>query len=517
MNFLKNIKDQLLLKAFFFTKFKNKIKGDTKNLILIEFNEMLDCYIPYAYLTSQLSKKFNAKILAFSNIKEKNFINFTRYFLMLLNPLSKFSIYKSFGVGKLIYFILNDKKTKQKIDSKFKTILKKNKNKKYFEKLKINNILVGDLFYDSYLKKFKKSTIELESEIFKRFLYEEISKFYFWYNFIDKNVKSIIVSHTVYTLAVPMRICVNLNIDAFQITWKQIHRLNKKNFMAYNEFKQFPKLFKKLPSIEKKRGIQKAKKQLKKRLNGIVGVDMPYSTKTAYGKIDLKNRLLKRNKKLKVLITTHCFFDSPHSYGYNIFPDFYEWIDFLGRMTGKTNFDWYIKTHPDYLTGTLEIIKNFIKKYPKFHLLPAQSSHNQLVKEGIDVVLTVYGTIGCEYPLFFNKPVINASLNNPHIGYKFNYHSKSIKDYEKKIKNLPYLIKNFSINQKEVYEYYYMQHLYKYKNIFYSNLMKFKNKKEKYSYLVKCAQRINDNKILEKEIINQIKIFIDGKNYFSNL
>ena len=29
---------------------------------------------------------------------------------MLLNPLSKFSIYKSFGVGKLIYFILNDKK-----------------------------------------------------------------------------------------------------------------------------------------------------------------------------------------------------------------------------------------------------------------------------------------------------------------------------------------------------------------------------------------------------------------------
>ena len=121
--------------------------------------------------------------------------------------------------------------------------------------------------------------------------------------------------------------------------------------MAYNEFKQFPKLFKKLPSIEKKRGIQKAKKQLKKRLNGIVGVDMPYSTKTAYGKIDLKNRLLKRNKKLKVLITTHCFFDSPHSYGYNIFPDFYEWIDFLGRMTGKTNFDWYIKTHPDYLTA----------------------------------------------------------------------------------------------------------------------------------------------------------------------
>ena len=71
MNFLKNIKDQLLLKAFFFTKFKNKIKGDTKNLILIEFNEMLDCYIPYAYLTSQLSKNLMLKFLHLAILRKK--------------------------------------------------------------------------------------------------------------------------------------------------------------------------------------------------------------------------------------------------------------------------------------------------------------------------------------------------------------------------------------------------------------------------------------------------------------
>lgn len=517
MNFLKTIKDILSLKSFFFTKFNNSIKKDTKKLVLVEFNSMLDCYIPYGYLANELSQKFDAKIFGFQNVKEKNIINSIRYFMMLLNPLSRFNIYKSFGVKKLIAFFSNDKKTKIKINSEFNKILKNMKSKRHFEKLKINNILVGDLFYDSYLKEFQKASIELESEIFKKFLYKEICKFYFWYNFIDKNVKSIIVSHTVYTLAVPMRICINLDIDAFQISWKQIHRLNRQRFMAYNEFKYFPQLFKKLPLIERKKGILKAKKRLKERLNGTVGVDMPYSTKTAYGKIDLKKRLLKRNKKLKVLIPTHCFYDSPHSYGYNIFPDFYEWIDFLGQMTKKTNYDWYIKTHPDYLPGTLDIIKGFIKKYPKFNLLPSQSSHNQLVKEGIDAVLTVYGTIGCEYPVFFNKPVINASLNNPHIGYKFNYHSKSVKDYEKKIKNLPYLIKNFSINKDKVYEYYYMQHLYKFKNIFYSNLMQFKNKKEPYSYLVKCTKNINENEIFEKEINNRIKNFVYSKNYFSNL
>ena len=45
----------------------------------------------------------------------------------------------------------------------------------------------------------------------------------------------------------------------FSDNLKQIHRLNKKNFMAYNEFKQFPKLFKKLPSIEKKEESRKQK------------------------------------------------------------------------------------------------------------------------------------------------------------------------------------------------------------------------------------------------------------------
>ena len=39
-------------------------------------------------------------------------------------------------------------------------------------------------------------------------------------------------------------------------------------------------------------------------------------------------------------------------------------------------------------------------------------SHNQLIKEGIDAVITCHGSIA-EYP-FFNKLVLNASTSNPH-------------------------------------------------------------------------------------------------------
>ena len=32
----------------------------------------------------------------------------------------------------------------------------------------------------------------------------------------------------------------------------------------------------------------------------------------------------------------------------SIFPDFYQWLLFLGKVSKKTDYDWYIKTHIPY-------------------------------------------------------------------------------------------------------------------------------------------------------------------------
>ena len=44
-------------------------------------------------------------------------------------------------------------------------------------------------------------------------------------------------------------------------------------------------------------------------------------------------------------------------------------------------------------------------------------------------MLTVFGTIGFEYA-YYSIPVINASLNNPHIDFDFNHNPKTITDYK---------------------------------------------------------------------------------------
>ena len=189
---------------------------------------------------------------------------------------------------------------------------------------------------------------------------------------------------------------------------------------------------------------------------------MAYSTKSAYGEARHR-RLLRESPRKKILIATHCFFDSPHSYGNNLFPDFYEWLDFLGKITETTDYDWYIKTHPDYLPGTMEIIKSFVERSPKFTLLPADASHNQIIAEGIDLALTVYGTIAFEYAAL-GIPVINASLNNPHIAYNFNLHAKDVEEYRQMIVGFEEM--KFEINPLEVYEFYYMRHLHYKRDIF---------------------------------------------------
>ncbi len=230
---------------------------------------------------------------------------------------------------------------------------------------------------------------------------------------------------------------------------------------------------------------------------------MSYSNKSAFGP-NTKNRLIKKSKNIKILIASHCFFDSPHSYGDFLFTDFNQWLKFLGELSEVTNYDWYIKTHPDFILETRNKIKYFCSKFKKFNLLPADSSHHQIIKEGINFALTVYGTIGFEYAAL-GIPVINASPHNPHINYSFNYTAKDIDDYTSTLMNLP----NFKldIDYEEILEFYYMKNLYHNKDIFYDN-------KSLYDYLnnkdLNSSNVYNfwiDNFSLDKhdEILNIVK------------
>ena len=437
-------------------------------VVLMELNAMCSAHIAYSYFANAMASASNARLVAYDPylcVRWRDCLYGNKRRLQTENEAS---VYQSFGISEVIG-ISRSRLRENRAKNLAKKIQATLKCKKDIEEITIRGVRIGDLLYDSYLQKHRKPTIEIGSAEFNRYFVEALDLFLFWEEFFrKKNVAAINVSHCVYTLAIPLRIAVHHGIPAFQINVTHAYRLTPKNLFAYNDFFYFRERFAELPVAIQNAGLLEAEKRIERRLNGEIGVDMSYSKKSAFGSPN-ERRLLRPSTKKKILIATHCFFDSPHSYGDNIFPDFYEWLEFLGGISQETDYDWYIKTHPDYLSGTMEVIGSFLRRYPNITLLPADSSHHQIISEGINLALTVYGTIAFEYALL-GIPVINASQNNPHIAYSFNLHAESIGHYKKLLMDPQTFLHKAS--KRDIYEYYFMKNIYNTENLFFQDYEK---------------------------------------------
>ena len=326
-------------------------------------------------------------------------------------------------------------------------------------------------------------------------------------NYLKKNdVKYILTSHRMYIetnilnrLALERKISIitiagdGSSLMKFSNTKLSIHKYYKKLFDTLNE-------------KEKKNALIIGRKRLSFRLSGKVGIDMSYSTKSAYSSKPKTSKYKFSKNKTNVLICTHCFYDNPHPYGKNMFTDFYEWLLFLANLSHKTDYNWYIKPHPDYLPGTIETILEINKKFKKIKMLDPKTKFNE-ISNGIDFALTTHGSVGHELPLL-GITVINSDYNNPHCAYKFNYTSKNINDYRKKILNLNDKAK-IRINKNQIYQFYYMHYYYMQSTLLYS--LRKKAKKYKDLSWLNFTQEMYLSGKLDKDIHN-IENFYLSKN-----
>jgi hypothetical protein len=439
-----------------------KQSGLKKGIILLEIFDHKPSVIPNSYISNSLSKKYKSSIYAyqptFRTIKQKIF-----FFLKnILNPLGIINIYKSFGVEKFIFpkNIISQKEN----NLIFKKIYTKIKKKEDILSITIDHILLGDLIYDDYLRTLNLVTIDLKSEEFKNFLYKSIQLYFFWKKFFEKNdIKSVVISHNVYLLGLLSRLAIGREMPVYTTGMTNIQFLSKKNERKNSHYENYKKIFKKIDSRLKIKLLNYAKKNLEERFSGKKDIKIlldRHTDRKIYSVKKSNKTILEKNNKIKVLVAAHQFNDAVHAYGNFFFSDFYEWMDFLGKCTYKTNYDWYIKFHPAEFESNLKHINYFKEKYPSFKVLPADVTNTDLIKEKINVVLTVYGSIGYEYPLF-NIPVINATNNGAHKSFNFNIYPRNIKHYRSILLNLK-KVKPVKIKKEKIYIYYLMRHLMEY-------------------------------------------------------
>ena len=312
--------------------------------------------------------------------------------------------------------------------------------------------------YDDYLRNFNKITIDVNNDEFKNHVNNTLNLFDFWHRYLKDNpVKAVVASHSVYNMGLILRIAISLKIPSYLSSPNGIYYLTGKNFTKHSptEYKKYPEIFKEVNKKYKKKFIIDAKKKLQNRFKGNNDIKILLYRNVSKDIFRNKKNLKKLNfdsDKIKILVQAHQLNDAVHVYGKNVFVDFKEWLNFLGNLSNKTNYLWLLKPHPSEFKTNMIHFDKFINKFPNFKLVNSDVSNSELIKEKINAVTTVYGSGGHEFPLF-DIPVINASINNPHIGYNFNFHASNANEY----KNLIYNISKLKTNKREVlkiFEYY---------------------------------------------------------------
>ncbi len=425
---------------------------------LVDYFESTENVIARAYFFNSYKNKYPCKLSIFSD-KKNIFLNYRFRKLYQSINAKKFNyIFFSLDYLKFVF----DFKKKLKI----KKFLQNTKYKTDILDFEYKELKIGKDIYDEYLYRYKQYTINLDDKKLKQIFYDFVYTIDYWINYFKKQkVIGISLSHPNLRLTAIIGKVANrhFNIPVYSVTSTYI----KKNTQLYDHYEfvredllQIPNKFSSLSENEKKIAIEWSKYQLDRRLKGEVGVDMEYSTQSAFTSKRM-NRVLKQNKKIKILICTHEFHDSPHSTGGLLFPDFYEWLLFLGNKSKNSDYEWYIKNHPDCDNWTKKIIEKFVKKFPSINLVNEKVSFLQLKDEGLNFVFTCHGTVGHECPLL-DIQVVNADLNHPHIAYDFTWSPRSKAEYKNLIDNLPNLKKE--LNPNEIYEFYYVRNKFDLKN-----------------------------------------------------
>lgn len=384
----------------------------------------------------------------------------------------------------------------------------------------VDGIRVGDLFYDWHLRKRGLATVDTKTTDFRVDLTEFLNNFYYWYRILNhKKYENIIISHTVYMQGILVRLGLARGIKVYLVSFDRVYRLNNQLVHSDIEFK----LYDPNKSIQfgYKIDLERAKKKLAlmgSEINLAFGI--PGLVSGFHGEID-KN-LIKQTQKLKVLIAPHCFSDSPHAMGDFLFCDYFEWLNFICRLSIKLNYDWYIKPHPGFLESDNHHFKLLLEKFPNLNLLDKSASNLGLFKNGIDVVITAQGTIGFEAAAF-GILALNASADAPASRYSFTLSPKTTSELRTTLFNLEKIKADFKINRNEILHFYDLHYLRRANSwLFKAKGSLFFDKFEKYSEIF-VSPKVFDvwmneiyNPIQDKNRMDEVEKFLDKSEYQLN-
>ena len=319
--------------------------------------------------------------------------------------------------------------------------------------LKINNLIVGDLIYDTYLRYKPAATVNMNDKYIIILLWKTLRNIKNASHFINKyNVRLLLTSYSTYIQhGIVVRIALEHDIEviSFGDYGTFYTKLTKDYWFHTKNCRNYKNDFKKIQSHV---DLTASKKALEDRFNGKIDVATSYMKKSAYQDNDEEVP----NVKGKVVIFLHDFFDSPHIYGTMLFPDFYEWFLWTVKVLNDYSIPFCIKEHPNQISDSKQVVKELEEKYPDLEFISTKITNKTLVEHGIIAGVSIYGTVAHELS-YLGIPVVLCG-ENPHSSYSFTFEAKNLEEYNKLLKNVKHLTLPTDV-QYEVESFYYMHNL----------------------------------------------------------
>ena len=483
-----------------------RTEGEKEGIVLVPCWKAADANIVIlSYVSNYLADKFNACIKAC--VREGKGIN------TITQPVR--AIYESFGTNEIIQISLSEeqKKTEQRL---LDQVFPKIKTIDDWHDITLFGVNVGTTIVQTYLRYSNYIHAEYDENNWREAIRRGIRDSIFWHDYLDTHdIKCVVLTDHGNDDGYLRDYATAIGIPVYAIHHDECKRLTTGFSHKYNcaWYKHYADFWEQLSDEEREIGIKYAKEEIGNRLSGkkAYGVDIsPYSLNVS------DSRILKHNDKLKVLICPHIFDEETIHSGWQLFKNYVSWLNHLALLSEKTDYDWYIKIHPmEGIRGKL-FFKEYLSKHKNITLVPNDATPRQLAAEGIKFAFTVCGSIGQEYPLLGIK-VINAG-NNPHIAFNFNYHPRTVKEFDELVYSLADHLDD-DISVEELYKFYAIHFLF-YKNIRLSMVDRFFLNPQIRDYIKSRSNRSISMFLAEwtekrhDEILNEVKKLIKELDEF---
>jgi hypothetical protein len=349
-----------------------------------------------------------------------------------------------------------------------RALLAKVKAKEDLLELEYGGYQIGTLVIQSFLRAGHE-TVHLGHPYLLKCVQEAIAIIEIVESYFKKNkVIAVFLTHTVFTYyGILCRVADRHGVKIFRGGQRYLNdRLQASiiNVAGPHFFQENPppwkysEIFRSLGLAEREAAVLKGKGLLVSWLGGRtaeIGGRMP-GRKTPSWKMEASGQpVFASNDRPNIVIMLNCFFDSPHFYRHSLFVDFFEWLRFTLTTARETDYNWYLKSHPNAMDGNEIAIAKVLKLFPEVGFIDGKKvSNGQLLNEGLNAVFSVHGTALHEFP-YLGVPAVSAG-DNACANYNFCYQPATLAEYEALVRSAGSL--KCPTNLEEMGEFAYMHY-----------------------------------------------------------